>query len=241
MCPQPIPAAQAPDPPSPAPPPSPRPGGGPWTGAGRTAVLLAGAAGVLTVLVAARWGPLIAFDRAVAEGLHRRAVAEPGLTWVNRLLTDWAWDPWTMRLLTAVAVVVVWLRGERLLAAWVAAASALGAGVSQGLKWALGRERPQWPDPVDSAHFAAFPSGHAMAATVACGLLLWLIWRRGVGRRLWCTAVTLATVSVVGVGITRLWLGVHWSSDVLGGWLLGGALVSFSIALFRRVTLSREP
>ncbi|MFE3829388.1 phosphatase PAP2 family protein [Streptomyces sp. NPDC059092] len=234
----PVPAAPSP---VPAPPHVRQPRGTRWSGPGRTAALLVVAAGLLTALVAVRWGPLTAFDQTVAEDLHRRAVAEPGLTRVNRLLSDWAWDPWTMRLLTAVAVVTVWLRGERLLAVWVAAASALGAAVSQGLKWAVGRERPQWPDPVDSAHFAAYPSGHAMTATVTCGLLLWLTWRHGVGVRLRRTAVTVAAVSVIGVGITRLWLGVHWSSDVLGGWLLGGALVAFSIALFRRVTLSREP
>ncbi|MEE1801228.1 phosphatase PAP2 family protein [Streptomyces sp. NPDC101062] len=241
MHPPPTSAARTPSPPPSAPPPSPRPRRTRWLGPGRTAALLTVAAGLLTALVAARWGPLIAFDRTVAEGLHRPAVAEPGLTRANRLLTDWIWDPWTMRLLAAVAVVAVWLRGERLLALWVAAASALGAAVSQGLKWAVGRERPQWPDPVDSAHFAAYPSGHAMAATVTCGLLLWLMWRHGVGRWPWRAAVAVAAVSVVGVGITRLWLGVHWSSDVLGGWLLGGAVVAFSIALFRRVTLSREP
>ncbi|MFE3598355.1 phosphatase PAP2 family protein [Streptomyces sp. NPDC059142] len=230
-----------PAPPAPTAPHAPRSWRTRRPGPGRTAALLTVAAGILTALVVVRWGPLIAFDQAVADGLHRRAVAGPELTQANRLLSDWAWDPWTMRLLTAVAVVMVWLRGERLLAAWVAGSSALGAAVSQGLKWAVGRERPQWPDPVDSAHFAAYPSGHAMTATVTCGLLLWLTWRQGVGAGLRRAAVAVAVVSVAGVGITRLWLGVHWSSDVLGGWLLGGALVAFSIALFRRVTLSRKP
>lgn len=108
------------------------------------------------------------------------------------------------------------------------------------MKATVGRERPHWPDPVDSAHFAAFPSGHAMTATVTCGLLLWLVRRQDVARWAWRTALTVAAVSVVGVGFTRLWLGVHWSSDVLVGWLLGACLVAFSIATYGRVTLSRE-
>ncbi|MCX4868835.1 phosphatase PAP2 family protein [Streptomyces sp. NBC_00257] len=189
---------------------------------------------VVLVLVAVRWSPLMTLDRTVADALHRRAVTEPGLVHANRILTDWAWDPWTMRALITVAVVALWWRGERLLAVWVAATGALGTVVQQGLKSAVGRERPQWPDPVDSAHYAAFPSGHAMTATVSCGLLLWLLHRHGAGPRLWRTALVVACVSVVGVGVTRLYLGVHWLSDVLGGWLLGAALVGFAIAGFDR-------
>ncbi|MET8743700.1 phosphatase PAP2 family protein [Streptomyces sp. NPDC004728] len=189
---------------------------------------------VVLILVAVHWSPLMTLDRTVADALHPRAVAEPGLVHVNRILTDWAWDPWTMRALIAVAVVALWWRGERLLAVWVAATSVLGTLVQQGLKSAVGRERPQWPDPVDSAHYAAFPSGHAMTATVSCGLLLWLLRRYGAGPRLWRTALVVACLSVVGVGLTRLYLGVHWLSDVLAGWLLGVSLVAFAIAGFAR-------
>ncbi|WTG04155.1 phosphatase PAP2 family protein [Streptomyces sp. NBC_01590] len=189
---------------------------------------------VVLILVAVRWSPLMTLDRTVAEALHRRAVTEPGLVHANRILTDWAWDPWTMRALIAAAVVALWWRRERLLAVWVAATSMLGSLVQQGLKSAVGRERPQWPDPVDSAHYAAFPSGHAMTATVSCALLLWLLRRYGAGPWLWRTALVVACVSVVGVGLTRLYLGVHWLSDVLGGWLLGVALAAFAIAGFAR-------
>ncbi|MEU9622623.1 phosphatase PAP2 family protein [Streptomyces sp. NPDC088251] len=199
-----------------------------------TAVACAALALVLLILVAARWSPLMTLDRTVADALHRRAVTEPGLVHANRILTDWAWDPWTMRALITVAVVVLWWRGARALTMWVAATSVLSALLQQGLKSAVGRERPQWPNPVDSAHYAAFPSGHAMTATVSCGLLLWLLRRHGAGTGVWRAALVAAWVSVIGVGVTRLYLGVHWLSDVLGGWLLGAALVGFSIAGFAR-------
>ncbi|MFE9722889.1 phosphatase PAP2 family protein [Streptomyces sp. NPDC005794] len=183
---------------------------------------------VLLVLVAVRWSPLIALDTTVAEALHRRAVAEPGLVQVSRVLTDWVWDPWTMRALTAVVVITLWWRGARLLAGWVAATSLLGTLLQQGLKAAVGRERPQWPDPVDSANYAAFPSGHAMSAAVACGLLMWLLRLHGAQSPVWWGSLMLALVSVAGVALTRLYLGVHWMTDVLGGVLLGAALVAFS-------------
>ncbi|KOU38338.1 phosphatase PAP2 family protein [Streptomyces sp. WM6378] len=197
-------------------------------------------AGVLLVLVVAQWGPLMALDRAVADGLHRRAVADPGLTHVNRVLTDWVWDPWAMRALLAVAVGVLLWRGERLLALWVAATSGLGTAVQQGLKAAVDRDRPRWPDPVDSAGYAAFPSGHALSVTVAFGLLVWLLALHGAGRRARTAVPVIGVVSALGVGFTRLFLGVHWLSDVVGGWLIGLAVVTLSAAAHRRWVLNRR-
>ncbi|WP_432000193.1 phosphatase PAP2 family protein [Streptomyces sioyaensis] len=188
--------------------------------------------GLLLTLVVLRWGPLLSLDTDLAGALHRTAVADPGWTHRNRVLSDWVWDPWTMR---AVLAAVVWLllrRGERLLAAWVAATSLLGTGVQQAVKALVGRERPVWPDPVDSAGYAAFPSGHALSALVAGALVLWLLRLHGVPRRWRWAARAVVAVSVVGVGFTRVFLGVHWPSDVVGGWLLGGALVAGSVAAY---------
>ncbi|MFD9867259.1 phosphatase PAP2 family protein [Streptomyces niveus] len=230
---------------SPAVPPAPRPASpapstppGPVTPA-RVCVVLGVASLILLALVAAKWGPLLSLDRTISVDLHRWAVAEPGLTHANRILTDWVWDPWTMRLLTAVAFFVLWFRRERLLACWVALTSLVGALVSQGVKAAVGRERPSWPDPVDSAHFAAFPSGHAMTATVTVGILLWLLRRHGVSGPLWRLALVVGVVSALGAGFTRVWLGVHWSSDVVAGWLFGACLVALSVATYGGRALSR--
>lgn len=203
-------------------------------------MVLAVLSAALLILVAVPFSPLISFDRTVADGLHHWAVREPALTRVNRVLTDWVWDPWTMRALTAAAVIWLLLKREWLLAVWVAATSAVGSFLQQGLKSAVGRQRPHWPDPVDSAHYAAFPSGHAVTATVTCGLLLWLLRRYKAGKWLWRLSVAAAAVSVVGVGLTRLYLGVHWPSDVLGGWLIGACWVALSIAAYERVVLNRE-
>ncbi|MBP0460253.1 phosphatase PAP2 family protein [Streptomyces montanisoli] len=206
----------------------------------RTAVLSGAAFVAVLALVVADWGPLLSFDRWTAVGLHHRALSDPGVTHAARVLTDWVWDPTTMRLLTAAAVVVLWLRGARLLAGWLAAATLVGWGLEQLVKSAVGRPRPHWQHPVDSAHFAAFPSGHAMAATIALGLLLWAARRQGVAGAWWAAALAVAVVSALGVGLTRLWLGVHWASDVLGGWLLGVCLVALSVACSGRLALYRD-
>ncbi|MFD7631713.1 phosphatase PAP2 family protein [Streptomyces sp. NPDC059851] len=186
-------------------------------------------AALLTALVAARWRPVLRLDVLVARDLHASAVARPGVTELMRVLSDWVWDPWTMRALAVLACVWLWRRGDRQRAARVAVVTVAAAVVSQGMKALVGRDRPLWPDPVDAAHFAAFPSGHAMTAAAVCGMLLWLLppagpkaWVRG--------AWVLAVVSVIGVGFTRIYLGVHWPSDVLAGWLLGTALAALVIA-----------
>ncbi|MFF2517613.1 phosphatase PAP2 family protein [Streptomyces sp. NPDC058086] len=200
-----------------------------------TAAVLAVPSALLLLLVAFSWRPLLALDGDIARTTHRWAVDEPGVTHVFRVLTDWVWDPWTMRALGALVVVrLVWRRSTWWPALWVAAACVLGTVVQQSLKAAVGRARPVWPDPVDSAHYAAFPSGHAMTATVVCGLLLWLLQLYGAGRALRRTALALAVISVVGVGLTRVWLGVHWASDVLGGWLLGALVVALAVVAHER-------
>ena len=198
--------------------------------------VLALCSALLLALVAAKWRPLLDVDEGIARTTHRWAVADPGLTQTARILTDWVWDPWTMRVLCAAAAVLLVRRYAALWTAlWLVLTVAAGTAVQQGLKAAVDRPRPVWPDPVDSAHYAAFPSGHAMTATVVCGLLLWLLHRHGVGRALWRTALAVAVVSVAGVGLTRVWLGVHWPTDVLGGWLLGALVVAAAIGIHRRL------
>ncbi|MGW2264461.1 phosphatase PAP2 family protein [Streptomyces koyangensis] len=207
----------------------------PPSAAGRWAAALAGLSALLLTLVAVGWPPLTGWDASVAGQAHEAALAHPGETRTNRVLSDWVWDPWTMRALAALAVLWLWRRGTVRLAVTVGVAC-LGAAVAQQLlKAAVGRERPEWPDPVDTAHFAAYPSGHAMTATVTCGLVVWLLHQVKAARPVLVVAWTVAAVSVAGVGMTRVWLGVHWPTDVLGGWLLGGLTVALAALAYERV------
>ena len=201
----------------------------------QTSVALALCSALLLTLVAVEWRPLIDVDERIARTTHRWAVEDHGLTHAFRILTDWIWDPLTMRLVCAAAI--VWLvrrRSAWWTALWLTATCALGTLLQQSLKALVDRPRPVWPDPVDSAHYAAFPSGHAMTATVVCGLLLWLLHHYGARRAVWRTTVVVAVISVVGVGLTRVWLGVHWPSDVVGGWVLGAFVVAVAVWAYER-------
>ncbi|MFH9414022.1 phosphatase PAP2 family protein [Streptomyces rochei] len=201
----------------------------------RVAWALAVCSALLLTLVALEWRPLIDLDDDIAGTTHRWAVEEPGITHAMRILTDWVWDTWTMRLLCAAVVLWLWFRrGDRWTAVLLGAACLLGSLLQQLLKAAVDRARPVWPDPVDSAHFAAFPSGHAMTATFVCGLLVWLVHHYGAADGVRRAALAAAVVSVAGVGVTRVWLGVHWATDVLGGWLLGALVVAVAALVHRR-------
>jgi undecaprenyl-diphosphatase len=79
----------------------------------------------------------------------------------------------------------------------------------------------------------SFPSGHSAACIVFGGVLAYFAWRhwQSLSHRV-LIALGLSTVAGV-VGFDRLYLGVHWVSDVIGGWLLGAFWLSFVVLLFR--------
>ncbi|MDK1473299.1 phosphatase PAP2 family protein [Streptomyces sp. 549] len=197
----------------------------------RTGAALAAAGAALLLLVALGWQPLLAADRAVSDGAHRIAVDQPGLTHLSRILSDWVWDPLTMRCAVLAAVLLLLRAGATQPAAWAAGVTLTAWALQYLLKAVVGRERPSFADPVDSAPFWSFPSGHAMAATVSCGVLLVLGYRLLPPGGWRTAALTAAVTSAVGVGLTRVHLGVHWPSDVLAGWLFGAAVVTAAAAL----------
>lgn len=195
----------------------------------------------LMVLVAVGWRPLLTVDAELAGWLHARALRHPAWAETNRIFSDWVWDPLTMRVLLIVAAVWVWLRGERLLALWCVGTVAVGTVVQQGLKAVLDRDRPRWRQPVDMAHYAAMPSGHAMSAALACVLVLWLVRRSGAGTAVRGLVLAVGCVSVAGVSFTRIALGVHWLTDTLVGSLLGVALAAAAAGLWNTLLCRSAP
>lgn len=93
-----------------------------------------------------------------------------------------------------------------------------GQLLRQGLMHAFARPRPPLADQAARATGFAFPSGHAFTSTVSAGLLVLVVLRlRPSAAR---PAVAAAAVFAVAVGVSRVYLGVHWPLDVLGSWLL---------------------
>jgi undecaprenyl-diphosphatase len=119
--------------------------------------------------------------------------------------------------------VALWLLlRRRLHAALFFALAVGGAGLlNQVTKWLFGRERPKlWPSLAPEATFS-FPSGHAMGAMALVTALVLLLWESH-----WrYPALALGSLFVLCVSVSRLYLGVHYPSDILAGWLAALAWV----------------
>ena len=165
-------------------------------------------------------------DQYVLETLHQNAT--PGLDRLALGLST-AGGPPVMLALTAALLAGLWARGRRLDAAFFLTAVGGAMLLNVLVKLVFGRARPALWAPLDPAPFYSFPSGHAMGAAalaVALGLLL-------AGRRGRWAGWGLGALFVLGVGWSRLYLGVHFPSDVLAGWVgsvgwVGGQRLLFS-------------
>lgn len=150
------------------------------------------------------------------------------------------WLDATMRVITefggfallwvlGLTVALVWrLRvGDWIAARALAVVAATAWTSSHIIKWIVGRDRPDEVVRLVTATGSAFPSGHATQAAAMYGTLaaLWMARSPGRPRRSGIVAVAAAVVVALLVGISRVYLGVHWTSDVVVGWLLGGTVV----------------
>ena len=178
------------------------------------AVLLALGAGLV-----AGWAPQVRLDEAVSRALYagddRSAVTDvllevlttPGVTWFRVVVS---------------LPVLFWLGTRRAwrTAGWVVTANVLVTPLTVLLKEVVGRVRPAFEDGGASYDGLSYPSGHSSGIATFVTIALVLAWPRlsSQQRRL---ALGAGAALVVLVGLTRMWLGVHFLSDVVGGWALG--------------------
>jgi undecaprenyl-diphosphatase len=146
--------------------------------------------------------------------------------------------------LAVLAALVLALRGRRSRAlVWVGAV-AVGSLTIRLLKTAVERARPPLDTRLAVETSASLPSGHALMSALGVGLTVvaLLVLLRDAGRT---GSVVRGAIVLVGalivllIGTSRVYLGVHWTTDVLAGWMLGGALLGLAVAL--AATLERRP
>lgn len=138
---------------------------------------------------------------------------------------------------TAVAAAVVgallWKRGQRGSAVWVLASTVVAGVLILAAKLVVARPRPPaWLSLVTETD-PSFPSGHVTGAVVLYGMIAVLLLGRVLGRAGRVVVVGVAVVLVAATVVLRLYLGVHYPSDVLGSLLLGGAVLAGSVAVRR--------
>jgi undecaprenyl-diphosphatase len=133
----------------------------------------------------------------------------------------------------------IWRRGDRYWVGSLALAVLGGMLLNTVVKIVFNRDRPTWDDPLLTLHSQSFPSGHAAGATLFYGFLAaYMVWRmKGKGARAVVVAGCVLMVAVVG--FSRIYLGVHYLSDVLAAMSLSTVWLVLSLVTVRAIAKRR--
>jgi undecaprenyl-diphosphatase len=178
--------------------------------------------------------PLVPLDRTVADTLHQHAQQSPGLVQFFRVVTWFG----TFRALTTLSLIVIavmwWVGHPRLALAWLIVL--IGSGLAiDALKNVFDRERPVYNGVFAHEDSYSFPSGHATGSAVGYGMLAYcLALRWKAWRRRWLLVAGLGLLVLV-IGFTRIYLGVHFLSDVLAGYALGLAWLALCVTAIEAI------
>ena len=186
-------------------------------------------------------GPAARLDGSLADRMNDALHDRPALLRTFELISHLG-RPVTLGVIVSIASIFVWRRGQRRLAVFLVVTVVGGGLVDSAVKILVDRPRPAVDHPVITAFGKSFPSGHAMSATVTYGALLLAFLPVLPGRRR--TVAVVATVALIlAIGSSRLVLGVHFLTDVIGGYVLGLAWLLGAVAAFEiwRVELGRRP
>lgn len=202
-----------------------------WLGGFEPLVLLA-----IALFSAAMWGFISladevtegethAFDRQVVRSLRQADdPATPiGPRWVQEMGRDATalGGNGFVVLLTLIVTGFLLMSGRRATAVFMVIAVAGGFSASHLLKWVIARPRPEIVSHLSHVYTHSFPSGHAMISAVVY-LTLGAIMTTVVGRRrLKWYILSVAFLLTLIVGVSRVYLGVHYPTDVLAGWIAG--------------------
>ena len=180
--------------------------------------------------VRAGFGPQLRVDARVSEALYIGDERARPMDWLLEVLTAPGLS--SVRFLVFLPVLVFLLRRQAWwTAAWLVTAVVLVAPLTTLLKDYFGRVRPDFAEGGARYESLSFPSGHSSGIATLVTVALILAWPLLAARtRWWMLAV--GVLLVVLVGLTRIWLGVHFLSDVVGGWALGAAWALLTALVF---------
>jgi membrane-associated phospholipid phosphatase len=175
------------------------------------------------------------FDNAVRAWFL--AHQNPTLYKVAAALT-WIGSPNVMVIIAIAAGVWFYGARSRSKAGVIVAAPAAGGLLAGGMKLLYGRVRPAGAALINERTFA-FPSGHAATSAAVMVTLCYVLARERIIS--WPTAIVIGGSVPLIVGLTRLYLDVHWTTDVVGGWTVGLFVAAMSAALYERLRTSEPP
>jgi undecaprenyl-diphosphatase len=192
---------------------------------------------LLLLLVRLRWAPLESADHGAATGLNSLIAGHPVVVTIVKAVT-WLGSGGVLWTLTGAAAAVLAFRRRWRLTAYLLVTGAGVLVLDPVLKALVGRLRPVVAHPIAHGTGDSFPSGHALGSIVCYGalFLVFLPVARGKWRRVLTTVIVAL---IAAIGISRLLLGVHYLSDVLGAWALGITwlgVTAFAFELSRQAT-----
>lgn len=190
-------------------------------------IVAGGLFGFVELLDIARDAEPHAFDTRIL--LSFRTAGEPdnpiGPFWMEEAVRDMTslGSAAVLIFITAVVIFYLMIAGRMAGAMFVLMAVAGGQFLSSVLKLGVDRPRPELVSHLADVHTLSFPSGHAMMSAVTYLTLGALLARVVRGRALRIYVLGVAVLATFLVGASRVYLGVHWPSDVLAGWCAGAA------------------
>lgn len=175
-------------------------------------------------------GPLTETDRAIADAVYRVFRPSDVLVSAAKVVSFLGSPPWFYATIGAAAL-FFWLRKSKRISIYLVVTNLVGGAIDTVVKVAVDRPRPDFQDPIADAFGKSFPSGHAMASTVGYGTLLLAVMPLIPSR--WRPVAIGGYVTIVAmIAFSRLGLGVHYFSDVLGGFVLGLSWLCVGTAAF---------
>jgi len=185
---------------------------------------------VLLILVRLQWAPLESVDHGAATDINNLVAGDATLVTVVRAVT-WLGSAGVLWTVIGAAVIVLALRKRWRLAAYLLVTGAGALILDPVLKSLVGRLRPVVAHPIAHGNGNSFPSGHSLGSIACYGavLLVFLPAARGRWRRVF---ITVIVTLVALIGISRILLGVHYLSDVLGAWALGITWLGITASAF---------
>jgi undecaprenyl-diphosphatase len=194
---------------------------------------------VLKLASEVREGETGGFDRTLLLALRTRADPHDplGPRWVQEAARDLSalggFTVLSLVALCAIAVLLIYRR--RTQAAVFAATVVLAQAGAELIKSFVARPRPDLVSHLDLTYSSSFPSGHAVMSPVVYFTLAILVAEAETRRPARIMLVAVAGVLVMAIGVSRVYLGVHWPTDVLAGWALGSSIALCSWFVLRRL------
>ncbi len=130
-------------------------------------------------------------------------------------------DSIVLAAISLITVGVLYWRKEKQAAHWFLVAAAGSFIITAITKWAFGRDRPEIVEQIVSASSASFPSGHTLRSAVVYSLLAFLLLKVS-PKKLNYIILIVASGIILMNGVSRVYLGVHWPTDIVAAWLIAG-------------------